>query len=203
MFPFHSFHVNPKQDYLHSIHFHSFPFLYNHSIPFYSLPLWTPKRSLRGSFSMVTLMKPHLLHLESSPLQLMVPLKLSNDTQCYYLFFLWENSGSYGKIYHLLRCLASIRTHVHIPIQGQNNANPLSASHFEERQFINCWLFSLVHNTVDTLATTAQPLNDFEIVSFLLASLGSDYDSFVTLVTTRVDPLSIEELYGHLLAHEL
>ena len=112
MFPFHSFHVNPKQDYLHSIHFHSFPFLYfktsnqgylipfhsfpflsltyihsipfhsfpflyNHSIPFYSLPLWTPKRSLRGSFSMVTLMKPHLLHLESSPLQLMVPLKLS------------------------------------------------------------------------------------------------------------------------------
>jgi len=46
-------------------------------------------------------------------------------------------------------------------------------------------------------------LNDFEIVSFLLAGLGSDYDSFVTLVTTRVDPLFIEELYGHLLAHEL
>ena len=152
---------------------------------------------------MVTLMKPHLLHLESSPLQLMVPLKLSNDTQCYYLFFLWENSGSYGKIYHLLRCLASIRTHVHIPIQGQNNANPLLASHFKERQFINCWLFSPIHNTVDTLATTTQPLNDFEIVSFLLAGIGSNYDSFVTLVTTRVDPLSIEELYGHLLAHEL
>ena len=55
---------------------------------------------------------------------------------------------------------------------------------------------------VDTLAATAQPLNDFELVSFLLAGLGLDYDSFVTPVTTRVDPLSIEELYGHLLAHE-
>ena len=55
---------------------------------------------------------------------------------------------------------------------------------------------------VDTLAAIAQPLNDFELVSFLLAGLGLDYDSFVTPVTTRVDPLSIEELYGHLLGHE-
>jgi hypothetical protein len=40
-------------------------------------------------------------------------------------------------------------------------------------------------------------------VSFLLKGLGSEYDPFVTAVTTRVDPLSIDELYGHLLAHEM
>ena len=56
---------------------------------------------------------------------------------------------------------------------------------------------------VDTLAATAYALNDFEITSFLLAGLGFEYDSFVTSVTTRVDPLTIDELYGHLLAHEL
>ena len=56
---------------------------------------------------------------------------------------------------------------------------------------------------VDTLAVIDQPLNDFEVVSFLLASLGLDYDSFVTSMTTRVDPLSIEDLYGHLLVHEI
>lgn len=56
---------------------------------------------------------------------------------------------------------------------------------------------------VDTLAAIDQPLNKFEIVYFLLAGLGLDYDSFVTSVTTRVDPLLIEDLYGHLLAHEL
>ena len=38
---------------------------------------------------------------------------------------------------------------------------------------------------------------------FFLAGLRLDYDSFVTLVTTRVDPLSIEDLYGHLLVHEI
>jgi hypothetical protein len=55
---------------------------------------------------------------------------------------------------------------------------------------------------VDTLAAVDQPLNPFEASSFLLGELGSDFDSFVTSVTTRVDPLSVEELYAHLLAHE-
>ena len=52
MIPFHSLHVAPKQDYLDSIHFHSFPFLYFktsnqgylipfHSILFHSFPLNT------------------------------------------------------------------------------------------------------------------------------------------------------------------
>jgi hypothetical protein len=36
----------------------------------------------------------------------------------------------------------------------------------------------------DTLAAADQPLNDFELVSFLLAGLGSKFDPFVTSVTT-------------------
>uniref|UniRef100_A0A2N9FDU4 Reverse transcriptase Ty1/copia-type domain-containing protein n=1 Tax=Fagus sylvatica TaxID=28930 RepID=A0A2N9FDU4_FAGSY len=58
-------------------------------------------------------------------------------------------------------------------------------------------------NLADTLAAIDHPLNDIEMISFLLAGLGSDYDSFVTSVNTRVEPLSLEDLYGHLLAHEL
>jgi hypothetical protein len=38
---------------------------------------------------------------------------------------------------------------------------------------------------------------------FFLRALGSEYDPFVTSVTTCVDPLSIDELYDHLLAHEM
>ena len=56
---------------------------------------------------------------------------------------------------------------------------------------------------VDTLAAIVHALNDFEITLFLLAGLGSEYDFFVTSVTTRVDSLTIDELNGHLLAHEL
>jgi hypothetical protein len=54
----------------------------------------------------------------------------------------------------------------------------------------------------DTLAAIDKPLDDVEMGSFILRGLGSNYDPFVTLINTRVDPLSVEELYGHLLAHE-
>lgn len=62
--------------------------------------------------------------------------------------------------------------------------------------------FQRFQSLADALAAVDQPLNEFELISFLLTGLGSDYDSFVTSVTTRVEPLSLEDLYGHLLAHE-
>ena len=47
MILFHSLHVTPKQDYLHSIYFHLFPFLYfktsnqGYLIPFHSIPFFS------------------------------------------------------------------------------------------------------------------------------------------------------------------
>uniref|UniRef100_A0A2N9EJB6 Reverse transcriptase Ty1/copia-type domain-containing protein n=2 Tax=Fagus sylvatica TaxID=28930 RepID=A0A2N9EJB6_FAGSY len=55
----------------------------------------------------------------------------------------------------------------------------------------------------DTLAAVAQPLPPHEALSFLLAGLGSDYDSLVTSVKTQVHPMSLDDLYGHMLSHEL
>ena len=63
--------------------------------------------------------------------------------------------------------------------------------------------FQKFTNLVDTLVAVDQPLSNSELTSFLLAGLGSDYDSLVTFVTTRVDPLTPEDLYGHLLAYEI
>jgi len=42
----------------------------------------------------------------------------------------------------------------------------------------------------DNLAAAKHHLHDFESISYLLAGLGSDYDPFVTSITTRLDPLS-------------
>uniref|UniRef100_A0A2N9GVB0 Retrotransposon Copia-like N-terminal domain-containing protein n=1 Tax=Fagus sylvatica TaxID=28930 RepID=A0A2N9GVB0_FAGSY len=56
---------------------------------------------------------------------------------------------------------------------------------------------------VDTLAAIDQPLKQEEQISFLLAGLGSEYESFVTTVQMRTDLISIESLYGHLLSQEL
>jgi hypothetical protein len=63
--------------------------------------------------------------------------------------------------------------------------------------------FQMTKTLSNTLAVAGQPLNDFESVSFLLKGLGTEFDPFVTSVTTRVDPLSFDELYGHLMAHEM
>lgn len=40
------------------------------------------------------------------------------------------------------------------------------------------------------------------MVSYILYRLNSEYDSFVIIITTRVDPISMEELFGHLLTFE-
>jgi hypothetical protein len=56
---------------------------------------------------------------------------------------------------------------------------------------------------VDTLAAINQPLTEEEQISFLLAGLGSEYESFITTVHLRTELLSVETLYGHLLSHEL
>ncbi|KAK7850359.1 hypothetical protein CFP56_001030 [Quercus suber] len=41
------------------------------------------------------------------------------------------------------------------------------------------------------------------VVGFSISKLGSNYNSFVTFVTICVDPLSLEDLHGHLLTHEV
>lgn len=63
--------------------------------------------------------------------------------------------------------------------------------------------FQQFQTLTDHLVAVGQPINDFEKVSFLLAGFGSEYDPFVTSITIHADPLSIEEIYGHLLTHEL
>ena len=56
---------------------------------------------------------------------------------------------------------------------------------------------------VDTLAAIDQPLKQEEQISFLLAGLSSEYESFVTTVQMRTDLIPLESLYGHLLSQEL
>jgi len=45
-------------------------------------------------------------------------------------------------------------------------------------------------------------LTNCELVSYILSGLNLEYDSFVTTITAQLDPISMEELYGHLLTFE-
>jgi hypothetical protein len=49
--------------------------------------------------------------------------------------------------------------------------------------------FNHVKKLTDTLATTSAPLCDDEIIVYLLTGLPEEFDSLVTLVTTRAEPM--------------
>ena len=55
----------------------------------------------------------------------------------------------------------------------------------------------------DLLASISQPLSDNDLIIHILGGLLTKYDSLVTTVNTRLADFPIDELYGHLLSHEL
>lgn len=81
---------------------------------------------------------------------------------------------------------------VHFQLATSKNDNSSISDYFHKLKTLS-----------DTLAAYGQPLNGFEAVFFLLAGLGSKFDPLVTSITTRVDPISRDDIYGLLLAHEM
>ena len=63
--------------------------------------------------------------------------------------------------------------------------------------------FRKAQNLAHALAAANQPIQDSELVSHILAGLGTDYESLVTSVTTRPDSIKLNDLYGYLLSHEI
>ncbi|KAA8531836.1 hypothetical protein F0562_006447 [Nyssa sinensis] len=53
-----------------------------------------------------------------------------------------------------------------------------------------------------SLNAAGHPLSPHEFNIYLLAGLGSDYDSIVTSITTRPEPLTSAQIYNYLLNHE-
>jgi hypothetical protein len=62
--------------------------------------------------------------------------------------------------------------------------------------------FQKAQNLSHTLAAIDQPMKESELTLHILAGLSAEYDSLVTSITTRVEPVSLEDLYAHLLTYE-
>ena len=62
--------------------------------------------------------------------------------------------------------------------------------------------FQRVKTLADTLAAIGQPLPAYEIALSLLNGLDSSYDPLVASISTHVDPLTLEDIYSHLLSFE-
>jgi hypothetical protein len=101
------------------------------------------------------------------------------------------------------RCLDHVGDSLQVSIKGTHYASALSASNSQKRSSSIVDYFHRFQTLSDALAIIGQPLNEFEQVSFLLAGRGSNFGPFVTSITTKVEPLSVDEIYGHLHSHEM
>ena len=63
--------------------------------------------------------------------------------------------------------------------------------------------FQKAKQYADLLASIGQPLSDSDIITYIFAGLPTEYDSLVTSLNTRLESFSLNDLYGHLLTHEL
>jgi hypothetical protein len=81
---------------------------------------------------------------------------------------------------------------VHFQLATIKKRNTSIAEYFQQLKTLN-----------DTLVAVGQPITEFQSISVLLASSGTEYDPFVTSITTRVDSSSIEAIYGNLLTYEM
>jgi hypothetical protein len=51
--------------------------------------------------------------------------------------------------------------------------------------------YQKAQNLAHTLAASNEALRETELVSYILAGLGTEYDPLVTSITTRVEPVSL------------
>ena len=63
--------------------------------------------------------------------------------------------------------------------------------------------FQKAKGFADLLSSIGQPLGLTETTSYILVGLLSEYESLVTTLNTRLEDCSLDELYDHLLTHEL
>ena len=63
--------------------------------------------------------------------------------------------------------------------------------------------FQKAKSYADLLASIGQPIHENDLITQILAGLPSDYNDLVTSINTRLEDMQLDELFGHLLTHEL
>jgi len=59
-----------------------------------------------------------------------------------------------------------------------------------------------IKKTVDTLAAVGSPISTKDHIEAILDGLPEEYDSFVTTITSRLDPYTVEDVESLLLTQE-
>jgi len=62
--------------------------------------------------------------------------------------------------------------------------------------------FGKMIGLADDMAAAGKKLDDDDLATYILTSLDEDFENVVTSIATRVEPITIPELYAQLIAHE-
>jgi len=62
--------------------------------------------------------------------------------------------------------------------------------------------FVKMKGLADDMASACRKLEDEELVTFIITGLGEEFESIVSVVASRVEPISVNELYAQLIAFE-
>jgi hypothetical protein len=65
--------------------------------------------------------------------------------------------------------------------------------------------YNRMKKLADTMATIGNPLEEDEIISYILGGLGDDHENFttaMTVVTTKNEDFTLSDLYSHMSAYE-
>jgi len=62
--------------------------------------------------------------------------------------------------------------------------------------------FGKMKGLADDMATAGKKLDDDDLATYILTGLNEDFENVVTSIATRVEPITILELYAQLIAHE-
>ena len=84
----------------------------------------------------------------------------------------------------------TIQIHVELAMSKKHD---LSVAHY----------FHKIKGMATELATAGSALWDDDMIAYLLAGLGPDYDPFVTLMTTKSEVLTLDDVFAHLMAFEI
>lgn len=79
----------------------------------------------------------------------------------------------------------------------------LQLANTKKKDNLVTYYFQKMKSLIDTMASICYPLRDEEVAKYILARLENDYDSLVTLVTTRLEPIFLNDLYAHIVSYEL
>jgi hypothetical protein len=111
--------------------------------------------------------------------------------------------GQFMQIY----TAAGIWTALHSMFGSQNRARVMQLryqlSNFKKNDLPAADYFNRMKGFADAMASAGKPLSDEEILGYVLAGLGPDYEPLVAAITSRDDPVSLNSFYAYFLSAEL